>query len=118
MTGTVTSVATYRSLSSRPVRNRAFIFILRVAITFNDSSKVSEGLDYKDGYIANASCRVLEGIFRVICLDCFLIKIGNIQKNRQMSDQSKKSANSGHIILSKEAIHLEPPGMGIKKRFQ
>ena len=70
MTGTVTSVATYRSLSSRPVGNRAFIFILRVAITFNDSSKVSEGLDYKDGYIANASCRVLEGIFRVICLDC------------------------------------------------
>ena len=46
------------------------------------------------------------------------IKIGNLQQNRQMSDQSKKSANSGHIILSKEAIHLEPPGIGIKKRFQ
>ena len=97
MTGTVTSVSTYQSLSSRPVRNRAFIFILRMAITFNDPSKVSEGLERTD-----TLQMLLAESWKVYFLWfawTVRIKIGNIQQNRQMSDQSKTSTNSGHIIL-------------------
>ena len=112
MTGTVTSVSTYQSLSSRPVRNRAFIFILRMAITFNAPSKVSEGLERTD-----TLQMLLAESWKVHFLRfawTVRIKIGNIQQNRQMSDQSKTSTNSGHIILLGSHSHWTTRD-GIKK---
>ena len=85
MTGTVTSVSTYQSLSSRPVRNRAFIFILRMAITFNDPSKVSEGLERTD-----TLQMLLAESWKVHFLRfawTVRIKIGNIQQNRGRINQ-------------------------------
>lgn len=85
MTGTVTSVSTYQSLSSRPVRNRAFIFILRMAITFNAPSKVSEGLERTD------TLQMLPAESWKVYFLWFAwtvrIKIGNIQQNRRRINQ-------------------------------
>lgn len=104
MTGTVTSVSTYQSLSSRPVRNRAFIFILRMAITFNDSSKVSEGFERTDTLqmLLAESWKVFFSCDLLGLLESKLKKCRINQRHPPILDTS----------LYQEAIPLEPPGMG------